>query len=205
MAVPVARLAKLREPTPASEVKKRKGPGGIELSYIDARYVFDTLDDVVGPADWQTKFERDPKGALRCGLGINVEDNGWVWKFDTGTESTMEAQKGEHSDSIKRAAVQWGIGRDLYDSAAERGTSVTPSHAPVATASSGWTCPVHRLVKVVPAGISKKTGKRYAAFEVCPECDEKPPRGGSKPRPMYTAPEPSEYVGMAPDEDDAVF
>jgi len=59
-------------------------------------------------------------------------------------------------------------------------------------------------VKVVPAGVSKRTGKPYPAFEVCPECDEKPPRGSRKPKPMYTAPAPSEYVGMAPDEEDEV-
>ena len=198
-------LAELREPTPATEVKKRKGPGGTMLDYVDARYVFDRLDDVVGAANWQTAFERDAKGALRCGLSINVEGTGWVTKWDTGTESSMEAQKGEHSDSIKRAAVQWGIARDLYGSAAERGTA-TSAHTAVPTshASSGWTCPTHGLVKVVPAGVSKRTGKAYPAFEVCPECDQKPPRGGRKPKPMYTAPEPTEYVGMAPDEDDEV-
>ena len=204
MATTNAALSKLREPTPSSEVKKRKGPGGTMLDYVDARYVFDRLDDIVGPANWQTAFERDSKGALRCGLSINVEDVGWVTKWDTGTESSMEAQKGEHSDSIKRAAVQWGIARDLYGGAAERGVSTAPSHAPSATASSGWTCPTHGLVKVVPAGVSKRTGKSYPAFEVCPECDQKPPRGGRKPKPMYTAPEPTEYVGMAPDEEDEV-
>jgi hypothetical protein len=39
-------------------------------------------------------------------------------------------------------------------------------------------CPVHRaLWKVVPAGVSKRTGRPYAAFVACPEpgCDEKPP------------------------------
>lgn len=37
-------------------------------------------------------------------------------KQDVGTESNTEAVKGESSDSFKRAAVLWGIGRELYTS-----------------------------------------------------------------------------------------
>ena len=42
----------------------------------------------------------------------------------------------------------------------------------------GWRCPVHGGSKVVPAGISAKTGMPYHAFVACPErgCYEKPPR-----------------------------
>jgi len=41
-----------------------------------------------------------------------------------------------------------------------------------------WVCPVHGTVKVVPAGVSKRTQKPYSAFLACPErdCNEKPPR-----------------------------
>ncbi len=38
-------------------------------------------------------------------------------------------------------------------------------------------CPAHRLAwRTVPAGISKKTGKTYDSFRVCPQsgCDERP-------------------------------
>ena len=43
---------------------------------------------------------------------------------------------------------------------------------------ASWTCPVHHKVKVVPAGVSAKTGKPYDAFMACsePYCNEKPPR-----------------------------
>ena len=213
MTVTTEALAELRKPTPKDEVKKRKGPGGMTLDYVDARFVYDRLDDVVGPANWQNIFERDAKGALRCGISIHTED-GWVTKWDTGTESDIESQKGEHSDAVKRAAVLWGIARDLYDAKSEaRSGGSRPAPAPsgsgghpVATASSGWKCPTHGTVKVVPAGVSKRTGKAYPAFEVCgiSGCEQKPPRGGRKPKPMYTAPEPTEYVGMAPDEEDEV-
>lgn len=41
-----------------------------------------------------------------------------------------------------------------------------------------WVCPVHGTNKVVPAGISQRTGKPYEAFMACGErgCNEKPPR-----------------------------
>ena len=41
-----------------------------------------------------------------------------------------------------------------------------------------WQCPIHHGSKVVPAGVSKKSGKPYQAFIVCSEqgCDQKPPR-----------------------------
>ena len=39
----------------------------------------------------------------------------WVWKWNMGTESDFEAEKGEASDAFKRAAVLWGIGRFLYE------------------------------------------------------------------------------------------
>lgn len=43
---------------------------------------------------------------------------------------------------------------------------------------SQWVCPIHGSWKMVPAGVSRKTGKPYAAFMACssPGCNEKPPR-----------------------------
>lgn len=46
-------------------------------------------------------------------MGIEVGDK-TVWKWDCGTESNTEKEKGEASDSFKRACVNWGIGRELY-------------------------------------------------------------------------------------------
>jgi hypothetical protein len=103
----------LNDPTPPSEVKKRQGPGGRTLDYIDARFVMDRLDAAVGQENWQDKFEDLPNGSVRCGIGIRQKD-GWVWKWDVGDVSDIEPVKGAHSDAFKRAAVKWGIGRDLY-------------------------------------------------------------------------------------------
>jgi hypothetical protein len=96
--------------------KERKGPSNTTLAYIDARQVMDLLDEVVGPENWQTDY-KDLNGKIYCGIAIrtNQMENVWVWKWDMGTESEYEAEKGEASDAFKRAAVKWGIGRFLYD------------------------------------------------------------------------------------------
>tara|TARA_R110000824_G_scaffold25009_2_gene87526 strand:- start:84 stop:728 length:645 start_codon:yes stop_codon:yes gene_type:complete len=94
------------------------------VAYIDARDVQDLLDDVVGAANWQVKYE-EHKGNLFASIGIltsttipvssgNIQKEVWVWKSDCGTESQVEKQKGEASDAFKRAAVMWGVGRFLY-------------------------------------------------------------------------------------------
>jgi hypothetical protein len=93
--------------------KWRKGPGGTQLAYIDARDVMDILDEVVGQENWQTDY-KILGDKIYCGIGIYTDDK-WVWKWDMGTESEFEAEKGEASDAFKRAGVKWGIGRFLYD------------------------------------------------------------------------------------------
>lgn len=82
------------------------------VSYIDSRQVQDKLDEAVGAENWQVNYEV-VKGNLFASIGI-LTPNGWVWKSDCGTESNIEKEKGEASDSFKRAAVMWGIGRFLY-------------------------------------------------------------------------------------------
>ena len=52
-----------------------------------------------------------------CGISIYDKDKKlWITKWDAGKESNTESEKGEASDSFKRAAVNWGIGRELYTS-----------------------------------------------------------------------------------------
>jgi hypothetical protein len=82
------------------------------VAYIDSRDVQDLLDEVCGAENWQVHFE-EHKGNLFAKIGIKVNDM-WVWKSDCGTESNVEKEKGEASDSFKRAGVMWGIGRFLY-------------------------------------------------------------------------------------------
>jgi hypothetical protein len=78
------------------------------------------LDETVGAENWQREHY-ECKGNLFCRVGIRCKDattarDEWVWKSDCGTESNTEAQKGEASDSFKRACFNWGIGRELYTS-----------------------------------------------------------------------------------------
>ena len=83
------------------------------VAYIDARQAMDKLDQVVGPENWQDKYEI-VDDTLFCSVGIKC-DGEWVWKTDCGVESNVEKEKGQASDAFKRACVKWGIGRFLYE------------------------------------------------------------------------------------------
>lgn len=83
------------------------------VAYIDSRDVQKILDEVSGPENWQDDY-KEAAGMLFAGIGIKVNDE-WIWKWDTGSESNIEKEKGHVSDSFKRAAVKWGVGRFLYD------------------------------------------------------------------------------------------
>lgn len=82
------------------------------VAYIDARQLQDRLDEVVGFQNWQVAY-KEIKGNLFAGIAVKIDDE-WVWKYDCGTESNVEKEKGEASDSFKRAGVMWGVGRFLY-------------------------------------------------------------------------------------------
>lgn len=92
-------------------------PNGLSLLlYKDARCDMNILDETVGPENWQREH-KEHKGNLFCGVSIwNEDKKQWVTKWDCGTESNTEKEKGEASDSFKRACVNWGIGRELYTS-----------------------------------------------------------------------------------------
>lgn len=97
-------------------VQSAKANGVVLLLYKNARVDMTILDETVGAENWQREHY-ECKGNLFCRVGINVDECcDWVWKSDCGTESNTEAQKGEASDSFKRACFNWGIGRELYTS-----------------------------------------------------------------------------------------
>ena len=99
-------------------VQSVKQNGLVLLLYKNARVDMSILDETVGAENWQREHY-ECKGNLFCRVGIySSTDIGgeWVWKSDCGTESNTEAQKGEASDSFKRACFNWGIGRELYTS-----------------------------------------------------------------------------------------
>lgn len=85
------------------------------LAYKDARVDMNRLDEVMTPVGWQRDYKLI-EGKLFCGVGIfHEQSNEWIWKWDVGTESMTEKEKGQASDAFKRACFNLGIGRELYD------------------------------------------------------------------------------------------
>ena len=109
----------LRNRTPKNLIKFRIGhkfDGGKKafmLAYVDARYVQDKLDDVVGSENWQVNYF-EINGNIFCTLKIKWADGSITEKTDVGVESNVEKEKGQVSDAFKRTAVLYGVGRDLY-------------------------------------------------------------------------------------------
>lgn len=102
----------------ADEITLRVGTVGdgyyTLLLYKDARCDMNILDETVGAENWQ-RDHKEVKGNLYCGVGIwDKNKEQWIWKWDCGVESNTEKEKGEASDSFKRACVNAGIGRELY-------------------------------------------------------------------------------------------
>lgn len=131
--------AKLREPFHPDHIEWRVGNHSKAgdrctlLAYLTSRAVMDRLDAVLTPAGWRARYretrleqvEIDPKAKTPkdrrsietgyiCTLEILVGE-AWVGKEDAADVTDIESIKGGISSSLKRAAVQWGIGRYLYD------------------------------------------------------------------------------------------
>lgn len=84
------------------------------LLYKNARVDMNYLDNYVGAFRWQRSHRTDGTDFI-CILSIYDDDrNCWVSKEDVGEFSNVAAQKGRASDAFKRAATNWGIGRELY-------------------------------------------------------------------------------------------
>lgn len=102
---------------PKWKVKSTKY-GAVCVPYIDARDVIQLLNKVVGVDKWQ-RDHKEVNGRVLSGIGIKIGEE-WVWKWDVGSFSESQRvekdtkDKGEFSDSFKRAAVNWGIGCHLY-------------------------------------------------------------------------------------------
>lgn len=88
--------------------------GTTVLLYKDARVDMNILDETVGAMNWQREHSV-VNGNLYCTISIwdEVKEQ-WISKSDVGTESNTEKEKGQASDSFKRAGFNWGVGRELY-------------------------------------------------------------------------------------------
>lgn len=89
--------------------------GGLSLLlYKDARVDQNILDEKFGPFGWQRSHQIIGDN-LYCTVSVKDPDSGeWISKQDVGTESYTEKEKGQASDSFKRACFNLGIGRELY-------------------------------------------------------------------------------------------
>lgn len=92
---------------------------GLAVPYVTNRAIQNRLDDVVGPDNWYNDYKpwhsAGKKEAQLCGIAIYFEARKeWITKWDGAEDSDIEPVKGGLSDSMKRAAVQWGVGRVLY-------------------------------------------------------------------------------------------
>lgn len=102
----------------ANEIECRVGyineKGLSLLLYKDARIDMKILDEVYGASNWQRRHELIG-GNLYCTVSVwDAEKGQWISKQDVGTKSNTEKEKGEASDSFKRACFSHGIGRELY-------------------------------------------------------------------------------------------
>jgi hypothetical protein len=130
---PVTRadLLRLADPLPPDHIEWRVQQAGEKngkpwarvLAYVTNRAIMQRLDDVLGPENWRNEFRASAgakDGGVLCGLWIRVHsesctDGEWVVKWDGADETDIEPTKGGVSSAMKRAAVQWGLGRYLYE------------------------------------------------------------------------------------------
>ena len=88
--------------------------GASLLLYKDARADQKILDETFTPFGWK-RTHQIIDGNLYCTVEVwDAQKDQWIAKQDVGTVSFTEKEKGQASDSFKRACVNWGIGRELY-------------------------------------------------------------------------------------------
>lgn len=123
---------KLREPFPPERISWRIQSTApmkdnyvkwvMLIPYIDGRDVMNRLDDVLGPANWKDQYRTastlEIPGVI-CRLSIFDGEN-WIAKEDGADARSNKGGepmqfKGLLSDALKRSAVKFGIGRQLYD------------------------------------------------------------------------------------------
>lgn len=87
----------------------------IVVPYINNRCVMHRFDAAFGAENWTSEFREISNGFL-CRLTVIIKDtNRIVHREDGASKTNIEPEKGGISDAMKRAAVQFGLGRCLYD------------------------------------------------------------------------------------------
>lgn len=115
---------KLQEPFDPIDIEWRIGRSGEKnnnlwataLAYVSNRAIQNRLDEVFGCMFWKNEFKEWHESSQICGISVyNDTLKSWITKWDGADNTNFEGTKGGLSDSMKRAAVQWGIGRYLYN------------------------------------------------------------------------------------------
>ena len=84
------------------------------LAYITSRCAMERLDAAFGVLGWKSEFKEVTDGFL-CTLSVRNDNGEWICKTDGAQRTDVEGLKGGVSGSLKRTAVQLGLGRSLYD------------------------------------------------------------------------------------------
>jgi hypothetical protein len=96
--------------------KSRQGAQGRNLAFVSASQVMNRLDDVLGPENWEDKYEAVPNGVI-CTLTLTMPDAYQISKQGFGGFAGMDDEgddfKSGESDALKRAAAKHGVGRYL--------------------------------------------------------------------------------------------
>lgn len=117
-------MKRLQEPFLPEEIEWRVDRGQktangnyvFVLAYVTNRAIMNRLDEVFGAFGWRNEFKEWKNSSQLCGISVwDGEKNEWVTKWDGSDDSNMDAVKGGISAAMKRTAVQWGIGRYLYN------------------------------------------------------------------------------------------
>ncbi|WP_374717721.1 Rad52/Rad22 family DNA repair protein [Neobacillus sp.] len=112
---------KLQAPFSSKDIEWRVNRCGVSngkqwamvLAYVTNRAIQNRLDEVFGPGGWKNEFHEFMQGVL-CTISCNINGE-WISKTDGAEQTQFESLKGGLSGAMKRAAVQWGIGRYLYN------------------------------------------------------------------------------------------
>ncbi|WP_338871667.1 Rad52/Rad22 family DNA repair protein [Spirosoma sp. SC4-14] len=86
----------------------------VAVPYITNRCVMQRFDDQFGWAGWQNEI-KEIEGGFLCTITAILPGGEIVQKTDGASRTSVEPVKGGISDAMKRAAVQFGLGRSLYE------------------------------------------------------------------------------------------
>ncbi|GAA4464113.1 hypothetical protein GCM10023189_42910 [Nibrella saemangeumensis] len=86
----------------------------IVVPYITNRCVMQRFDEQFGWDRWRNEI-REVDGGFLCTITVVLDGGEAISKTDGANRTDIEPVKGGISDAMKRAAVQFGLGRELYD------------------------------------------------------------------------------------------